>query len=175
MVTEFFAPALEPGETAHLVTASGRFDVEVIAKGALPEKIKDFGSLTAGVWDTNNENTDLELNQYELAQYRMMVLDDIQMRFNNLSPTRQWRTSKEDFILGQYPSEPGEDHLKTFLWASSEFFVWQDDTPRFDFYSPRALGTSRVKFSGWRFKVRQIPARGKKTLWISGWPTGASA
>ncbi|MBA7603050.1 hypothetical protein ES703_10152 [subsurface metagenome] len=170
-----FVPALEPGDTAHLVTAQKVINVEVIANGALPEKIKDFGALVAGTWDTDNENTDLELNQYELAQYRMLVLDDILLRFNNLSPTRQWRTSKADFVLGQYPSEPGEDHLKTFLWASSEFFVYEADTPRFDFYCPRASGTSRVKFSGWRFKVREIAVRGKKTLWISGWPTGASA
>lgn len=174
MVTEFFKPALEPGETARLITASGKVDIECIAVGALPEHLENFGALVAGTWDTDNECDDLEMNTYELAQYRFRILDDVEMRFANLSPTRQWRTSKTNFIMGQFPQEVGEDFLKEYMFAASEFFVYGDDTPRFDFYCVRASTTSRVKFSGWRFRVREIPGRGKKTLWISGWPTGAS-
>jgi len=172
MPTEFFKPILESGDTARLIMAGRSLDIECVANGALPERIKDFGSLTAGVWDSDNEDDALEMNAYELAQYRMMVLDDIQLRFANLSPTRQWRTAKANFTLGQFPMGDGEDYLKAFLWASSEFFVFETDTPRFDFYCPRALGTSRVRFSGWRFRIREIPTRGKKIIWVSGWPTG---
>ena len=66
-----FEPILLPGETAHLITATTTLDVECIAVGALPEGIKDFGSLTGGAWSRDQENTDLELPSKELSQFRM--------------------------------------------------------------------------------------------------------
>lgn len=174
MPTMQFLPILDTGETARLVTAHGILNCEVIAYGALPEHIEDFGALTAGTWDADNECNDLEMNAGEFAQFRFRILDDVLMRFNNLGSTRQWRTAKTNFTMGQYPMEAGEDFLKQYMFAASEFFVHEIDTPRFDFYCERALTTSRVKFSGWRFKIREIPSRGKKTIWISDWPTGAA-
>lgn len=169
-----FEPVFLPGETARLITASGTFDVECVACGALPEYLKDFGALTAAAWDTDNEDINLEMANFELAQLRMRVIDDIKLRFNNLSPTRQWRTAKADFYLRQFPQITGEDFLKEYLFKASEFFIYEDDTPRFDFYSDIALATSRVLFSGWRFKVKKITAPGKITIWVSGWPSGAA-
>ena len=167
-----FDAILLPGETAHVITANEEFDAECVAVGALPEYQKDFGALTATTWDENNEDTNLEMSTLELAQHRMRVVDDIKLRFNNLAPTRQWRTSKADFYLRQFPQETGEEFLKSYMFKASEFFIYEDDTPRFDFYSDIALTTSRVKFSGWRLKLKKIPTRGKAVIWVSGWPTG---
>ena len=170
-----FEPVFLPGETARLITASATIDVECAAVGALPEYQKDFGALTATTWDTDNEDTNLEMATFELSQLRMRVVDDMQLRFNNLAPTRQWRTAKTDFYLKQFPEESGEDFLKEFLFKASEFFIYEDDTPRFDFYSDIALLTSRVKFSGWRFKVKKLMAGTpvpRMTIWVSGWPSG---
>ena len=170
-----FDPVLYPGETAHLVTAQKIIDVECVAVGALPEYTKDFGALAAATWNTDNEDSNLEMNSYELSQLRMRVISDVNLRLNNLSPTRQWRTSKADFVLGQFPQDSEEHFLKEYLFKASELFVYEDDTPRFDFYSLNVTAECLVKFSGWRFKVRQIPSRGKVTLWVSGWPSGAAA
>ena len=170
-----FEPVFLPGETAQLITASQTLNVECVAVGALPEYLKDFGALTAATWDTDNEDTNLEMATMELAHLRMRVLDDMKLRFNNLGPTRQWRTSKADFYLKQFPQEEGQDFLKEFLFKASEFFVFEDDTPRFDFYSPVALTTSRVLFSGWRYKVKKVMVPGKIVIWVAGWPSGAAA
>ena len=172
-----FEPILLPREQAHVVTASSEFDVECVAVGALPEYVKDFGALTAATWDTDNEDTNLEMSDNELAQFRMRVMSDCELRFNNLAPTRQWRTAKTNFTLKQWPGQPGEDFLKEFLFKASEFFVWGDDTPRFDFYSATTQTTSVVSFHGWRFKCKKVrlgvsPA---KTIWVSGWPSGQGA
>ena len=169
-----FEPVLLPGETARLITSSKTLDVSCVAVGALPEYQKDFGALTAATWDTDNEDTNLEMGTLELSQLRMRILDDMKLRFNNLAPTRQWRTSKTDFYLRQYPQEAGQDFLKEFLFKASEFFIYEDDTPRFDFYSDVALTTSRVLFSGWRYKVKKIATQGRITIWVSGWPSGAA-
>ena len=171
-----FEPILLPGETARLITSSETVDVECIAVGALPEYQKDFGALTAATWDTDNEDANLEMQTNELSQLRMRVIDDMKLRFNNLAPTRQWRTSKTDFYLKRFPVDSGEDFLKEFLFKASEFFVYEDDTPRFDFYSDIALATSRVVFSGWRLRVKELKGAPKpvKTIWVSGWPSGKS-
>lgn len=169
-----FDPILLPGETAKLITSSVTVDIECLAVGALPEYQKDFGALTAGTWDTDQEDTNLEMADNEMSQLRVRLLDDVKMRFNNLAPTRQWRTSKTDFYLRQFPREPGEDFLKEYMFKASEFFVYEDDTPRFDFYSPVALNACVVLFSGWRFKLKKISAPGKITIWVSGWPGGLS-
>ena len=170
-----FDPIMLPGETVRVITASKVADVMCVAVGALPEYYKDFGALTATTWDTDNEDTNLEMNDTELGHFRMRVLDDMQLRFNNLAPTRQWRTSKTDFYLRQYPTGEGEDFLKEYMFKASEFFVWEDDTPRFDFKSEFALTTSRVLFSGWRYRCREIGERGRITIWVSGWPSGGAA
>lgn len=167
-----FEPILLPRETAHLITAEEEFDAECVAVGALPWYQKDFGALTAATWDTDNEDANLEMSTNELAQFRMRIVDDMSLRFNNLAPTRQWRTSKTDFYLKQFPQATGEDFLKEFFFKASEFFVFEDDTPRFDFYSDITLATARVIFSGWRFRLKRISMRGKVDIWVSGWPSG---
>ena len=167
-----FDPILLPRETAHIITANEEFDAECVAVGALPEYEKDFGALVAATWDTDNEDANLEMSNNELSQLRIRVIDDIKLRFNNLAPTRQWRTSKVDFYLRQFPQEEGEDFLKEYLFKASEFFVFEDDTPRFDFYSDIALATSIVRFSGWRLRLKRIAAPGKIPIWVSGWPSG---
>ena len=166
-----FDPILLPGETATLITPSEHIDVQCIAVGALPEYLHDFGALTAATWDVDQEDANLEMTQNEFAQLRIRIVDDMKMELNNLGTTKQWRTAKTNFYLRQFPTSDDEGFLKEFLFKSSEFFIWQKDTPRFDFYSDVALTKSRVKFSGWRFRIRKIAAKGRINIIISGWPS----
>ena len=169
-----FRPIVLPGETVKLITANVNINVQCIGVGALPEYIKDFGALTANTWDSDNEDVNLEMNEFELGQFRMRVIDDIKLRFNNLGPTRQWRTAKTDFHLSQFPQDGDHGFLKDVMFAMSEFFVWKDDTPRFDFYSEFGSATSSVIFTGWRMKMKQVNIEGRRTIWVSGWPSGGS-
>lgn len=170
-----FNPVLLPGDTAQIITANEKLNIQCVAVGALPERYVDFGALTAGTWDDNNEDTGLEMNQWELAQFRIRIMDDMQMRLNNLAPTRQWRTSKQNFYLPQFPAVEEAQSLREFYWKASEFFVWEDDTPRFDFKSEIVLATSRVLFNGWRMKVTPFSGVPRITIWVSSWPSGAGA
>lgn len=171
-----FEPVFLPGETARLITANQTLDVECVAVGALPEYEHDFGTTTATTWYEDKEDRNLEMSTFGLAQFRMRVIDDVKLRFNNLGPTRQWRTSRTDFYLKQFPILAGEDFLKEFLFKASEFFIFEDDTPRFDFYSDVASST-KVLFSGWRFRVKKLPVGipiPRMVIWVSGWPSGAA-
>jgi len=171
-----FVPILLEGMTARLfgseIEAQG---LNVVCKAivALPERYKDFGAVTAATWDTDNEDTGLELNDLELGQFRMRIVDDMQCRLKNPSPVTLWRTTDANFYLPQFPTDASETFLKEFFWKASEFFVYEDTTPRFDFYSSVALTTARVLFSGWKIKVSRIAAQGKIDIYVNSWPSSS--
>ena len=171
-----FEPILLEGMTATLKGSEiAEEGLNVVCKAviALPEYQKDFGALLAGQWTTDQEDANLELQDWEFGQFRMRVQDDIQVRLNNPSPTKLWRTKSQNFILPQFPTVISEDWLKQFLFKASEFFVFEDTTPRFDLYSVIALAKSRILFSGWKFKLARYTAKGKIDLWVNSWPPGS--
>ncbi len=169
-----FEPILLPNETARIITAQNTVDVICVSVGALPEYQKDFAALTAATWDTDNEDTNLEMQDWELGQFRMRVLDDMNLRLSNPGSVRQWRTKRAAFFIRQFPTVPEEQFLQEFMFKASEFFVYEDDnTPRFDFYSDVATLTSRVLFSGWRLKLQKFNGVGRTVIWTSGWPSGS--
>ena len=147
--------------------------LNVICKAviALPERYVDFGALTAATWDTDNEDTGLELSTLELGQFRFRIQDDMQCRLKNPAPVNLWRTTDSNFYLPQFPTDPSENFLKNFFFKASEFFVWEDSTPRFDFYSAVTLTTSRVLFSGWKMKLSKTAMKGKIEIWVDSWPS----
>jgi len=171
-----FDPILLEGMSANLfgsgiggVAVDQGLSVRCVAVQALPEYVKDFGALTAGVWSTDGEDSNLEMSDLEMAQFRMKVIDDIQVRMKNPSSVTYWMSNKHVWHLSQFPWWGTEwEQLQAFVF--SEFFIWQDDTPRFDLYSDIAVPKSRIEFSGWRFKLRKTQERGRVDLWVNSWP-----
>jgi hypothetical protein len=176
---EDFEPLLIEGMTATLQgarQAPNGLNVECIAVNAMPEYLHDFGALTAATWSNDNEDTNLEMGKWELVQLRMRVLDDIQVKLKNPSSVSQWRTNRTAFYLPQFPTGVGEDFLKHWFWKASEIFIFEDeDTPRFDLYSALGAIKSRILFSGWRFKLRNIAAPGRISVWINAWPAASGS
>lgn len=170
-----FSPILLEGMTATLFGSSIKTDglnVECVGVGALPEYQKDWGSLTTVTWDRDNEDTNLEMPDKTLAQLRMRILDDFKVEFKHPSSVSQWRTNKTNFYLRQWPTDDVADGVKDFLWKASEFFIYEDTTPRFDLYSEVTRAQNRIAFSGWRFKLKEITAKGRITIWVDSWPSG---
>ncbi len=172
-----FEPLLLEGYTARLHGSGiqeGGLSVKCVAVGALPEYYKDFGALAAATWDIDNTDTNLIMNKWEFSQLRMRVLDDMHLRLKNSQSVSQWRSRDTTFYLPQFPMDSENDYLKNWLWKSSEFFIWEDQSPAFEFYSDFAIATSRVLFSGWRFRVQKFDGQPKFDIWLSDWPTKAS-
>lgn len=173
-----FEPVLLEGMTANIfgseLPPEGK-PIQCVSVDALPEYQADFGALTAATWDTDQEDSNLELADMELAQMRMRVQDDMRVRFKNPSSVMKWRTRSASFWMPQFPIDPEDVFLKEYLWAASEFFIWEDHTPRFDLYSEVATSEARILFSGWKFKVITMKSgRGKIDLWVNGWPPATS-
>lgn len=176
-----FNPLLREEQTALLLGTGipqGGLAVRCVACGALPEYVHDFGTLTAQSWDTDNQITDLLMNPWEIAQYRIRVINDFKIQLKNPAPTPQWRTRDANFYLPQFPMSDGDDFLRKFYWCQSEFFVFEDNGPRFDVYSDQGLTASRALFSGWRMRVAKLEDNAeppKVTIWLSEWPTTLSS
>lgn len=169
-----FNPILLEGMTATLFgnnVKEGGMNVACVGVGALPEYQKDFSSLTAATWERDKEDTNLEMGGKELAQFRMRVLDDFKLQIKHPSSVSQWRTNKVNFFLRQWlAGDDVDEAYRNFLWKASEFFVFENTTPRFDVYSENTQSQSRVSFSGWRFKLREIQEKGRIVIWVDSWP-----
>lgn len=167
-----FEPLLLEDYTAHLfgggLPPSG-MNVRCLAVGALPELYHTFGAITAAAWINDQEDTDLEMNTMELGQFRFKVLDDIKVTLKNPAPVQQWRTKSGQFYLTKFDDD--SNFNRELQWKMSEFFTFEDYTPRFNLYSVLATGTSRVIYSGWRFKLEEIAQEGKIKVWVSEWPS----
>ena len=164
-----FEPIGLVGETFHLVKNDEELDVEILAVGAMPHYVKDFGAVTSGTWLRSQQDTNLEMPQNEMAQWRMRVIDDIELYLKNPPTVDQWRASNTQFFLPMFPSSRGEDWIKEYYFKASEFFTFKTDIPAFDIYPNQTLVKSRVIFSGYRFRIKKISNRGKGTLFINGW------
>ncbi len=172
-----FSPILLEDQTATLYGTGlpeEGLNVRCVAEGALPEHWIDFGALVAGTWDTNNTTTALEVNTMELAQYRIRIVTEMKMRLNHPGSVTQWRTKNTTFYLPQFPMEPGLSFLQEYYWKASEFFIFENNNPAFDFYANRTQAMSVVLFSGWRYKLQKIAQPGRIKLWTSEWPTISS-
>lgn len=145
-------------------------NVRCVSVDAMPEYINDFGALTAGVWLTDQQDNNLEMNTYELSQLRIRVIDDVQVRLRNSPPVQRWRTLRTAFYLPQFP-QGDDEFLKRWLWKASEFFVWENNDPMFEMFSSIATTTCRLLFAGWRFKMEEIKEPGRFNLWINDWPS----
>jgi len=144
-------------------------NVRCLSVGALPELQKDFGAITAATWIRDQEDTQLEMNTMELGQFRFKVIDDLKVTLKNPAPVQQWRTKSGQFYLTKFDED--SNFQRELQWKMSEFFTFEDYTPRFDAYSAFASTTSRVQYSGWRFKLEEITTQGKIKIWVSEWPS----
>lgn len=168
-----FEPLYLPGETVHLVKADGELDVEIKAIDAMPRYQANFGAVTAATWSLNNTDTNLRLNKMELAQFRIIVIDDIQLYLSNPASTQHWRSSLTRFFLPQFPDD--DNFLQHFIFGASQFYIWEDtNDPSFDIYPQRTLASSRVWFMGYKFSCRGISTRGVRTLYVNSWPSGSA-
>ena len=167
-----FDPILTENYTYTLFGSSFRtegLNVVCVGVGALPEYQKDWSTITTVVWRYDQEDTNLEMPKMELSQLRMRVIDDFKVQIKHPSSVSQWKTSKANFYLRQWPED---DIYKNYLWRASEILIFEDTTPRFDLYSEVTRTQNRIVFSGWRFKLREIAEKGKANIWVDSWPPG---
>lgn len=171
------------GDTIRVHKADGAEDIHILAVGALPYRRWDAGSLSSAS-SLAVDPTTLDMPAGEMAQYRFFVRDAFEVELTHPGTTvRQWKSDTTNWRIP--PVMEGVSGLSeaevSFLWAASEFWVFEDQTPRFDFY--RLAGVTvemHIDFSGIRYafetfatmQTRGItpPLRPAYDLWANAWP-----
>jgi hypothetical protein len=168
-----FRPLLLPGQTAKLFTANDQVNVEILAVQALPSYIHDFGQLSGGGSSLAQDVTQLDMDDGQFAQYRFLILNDYEVEFTHPSSTdRYWRTSTQNFRAVPFTlGDKESDDIAAWRWAASEFFVYQQETPRFDLYSPAQVAEAYMEFMGYKFFFKKIDSEGVTKLWVNSRPT----
>ena len=179
-----FKPILLAGQTARLMRSHSSFvDVRVKAVGTLGVHRHDFGRLSSVITDA--DDTHLDMQRGELAQYRFVVRGPFEVHLQHPAGVDQFRTSGSDratrtsaFRIGEMDPRNEPDQA-TAQWMLSQFYVLEDETPRFDLY-PYAPTTQQidayVDFYGIKYSLAKL-ASGQQPMveiWVNGWPIGDS-
>jgi hypothetical protein len=175
------------GQSARLhINATEFHDVRVVSWGYLPSHRHDFGSLTAGTASLAGDCTHIDMPDGEFAQYRWRIVDPgVEVELKHPASTQQWASQSYSTSTGanwrmRYWSGEDPDDVQKWMFKSSEFFVFEQNTPRFDLFPQAGLsGASTpqgyVEFFGFRYALERLPAgeRGMVDIWVQGWPGGS--
>ena len=170
-----FEPILFNGQTAQIRKADGQLGIRIEAVGALPSYKFDLGSLSTST--IGQEISALEMGSGMMAQYRMVVRGQFELEFSHPDTTvQQWRGKSQRYRLRPISSDGDMNYFDKLAFAQSEFFVYEDETPRFDFYP---LGSGQniqgyLEFHGFRYKFSKLQPgeKGILPLWVNSWPSG---
>ena len=182
-----FEPALLSGQSARLhINATETHDDRVVSWGYLPSHRHDFGSLTAGTPSLANDCSHIDMPDGELAQYRWRIIDPaVEVELKHPASTQQWASQSYTTSTGanwrmRYRSSEDPDDVQKWMFKSSEFFVFEQNTPRFDLFPESGLsGASTpqgyIEFFGFRYALERLPTgeRGMVDIWVQGWPGGS--
>lgn len=116
----------------------------------IPAVYKDFGSISASSSLSNQEVTDLYLEDYQLGQYRVIPIDDVKIEISQPQATARYTTKSYTSYV---------DRL-TYPENILEFFILSDDNkPYFKITNPHdwSIAKSRVKFIGWKYILVEKP------------------
>jgi len=182
-----FEPILLTGQSARLhINATEFHDVRVVSWGYLPSHRHDFGALTAGTASLANDCTHIDMPDGEFGQYRWRIIDPgVEVELKHPASTQQWASQSYSTSTGanwrmRYWDEKDPEEVQKWMLKSSEFLVFQQNTPRFDLYPVSGLsGASTpqgyIEFFGFRYALQRLPngERGMVDIWTQGWPGGS--
>lgn len=152
-----FRPFFRIGDLVRVIRSSGVDDVVIRYVSALPGFRYDFG--VDGVADaTDQEVTELEMGTNVMAQLRFSPLEPFEVELDNPAGVEQWRSSTQRWRIGPWLVDTSlRDADRQTQELMSQFWVWEDDTPRFNL---RPLAnhyvSGYVQFWGWRYDIVKV-------------------
>ncbi len=178
-----FAPALLNGHSARLFKADGWIDLRILAVGALPSFRWDVGALTAGSTTAAQDPTHLDMPVGEFSQVRSIIRGQFELELTHPNQSvRQWQSKSNGWRLT--PVDWDQDPAASaFMWAASELWIFEDETPRFDFIalSSAQVLNGHVDHYGWRYSYEVFTDEEsnknppKANIWVNSWPSGITS
>ncbi len=146
----------------------------------------DFGALVGGTASLAAQCTHLEVPDGEMAVYRFTVTSTYEVEIKHPQAALYLVTRNPSTAVGaNWRVRPWvEDstiprETAQYNWIASQFWVWEDDTPRFDLYPllsqtvPAPQG--HIEFFGFKYALEELPAgepEPQVEIWIDRWPEG---
>lgn len=168
-----FLPVVKVEENIGLYLRQKRKIVEKFFKVRFIEPIQpiiyDFGSIDAEDDTGDVEVEELYMADLELAQYRIVPIDDVSIALKQPLAVTRWATDKATTLLQKPPLSL--EILKALQMG--EFFIYEDEKAYFLVTNPTKYRQlkNRVMFPGWRYVLEELPAKPAKWTWIpvEGW------
>jgi len=147
-----FKPIVKPRDNVRLLPKYGFFRV----KGVEPigKFIKDFAkTITDGSTSSGIAFEEVYMNDSEMAQWRIWVLDDIELKLNLIGRTETRGTTKYEvstaysFSLDTNPDD-----------GQSQFFTFEDEKVYIDIHNPTqdTITMNRVLLMGYRYTLEKL-------------------
>lgn len=160
-----FEPIVKPGENIAVYGAGGEGKVKyfkVKAIEPLPLFEKDFGAINANSTLLNQEVKDLYVPNGQLAQYRIKLVDAVELTMKQPKSKTKFSTKTGTFKITK-------DIAGTDFVNLTEFFVYEDQTVLFDVTNPSssALTNSKVQFAGFKYMLEELTEEPEKYTVIS--------
>lgn len=152
---ESFEPVVRKGDNVELLKSDkdilGYYTVKYIEP--LPRKQHDFGAINNETSSGDTEVTDLYMNDGELAQYRMILLDDMEVTISQPKAKKRHATKSYVHTMTPYTVQAAP-HL-------TQFFIFEDEKVFFDVKNPTKYvrGIHRIMYLGWRFILEKLPSK----------------
>lgn len=148
-----FLPIVRKGENLELIKSDtgavvGYYTVNYIEQ--LPEKIHDFNSIATEASDEDQEVNDLYMKDLQLAQYRIIPLEDVEITISQPK-------SKKRFATKSYVHKIT---IRTNQIAphQTSLYVFEDEKIFFTVKNPTKYTTpmNRILYYGWRFCLTEL-------------------
>jgi hypothetical protein len=154
---EPFQPVAKPLENLCLIKSGAQVQGYYVCKYVepLPEHTYDFApsaGIAAGETDSENEISDLYLDDLQLGQYRFYVVDDIQVSVRQPLAKTKWTTKGVKEMLSPFTQQVfrGLQHM--------DIFVWEDEKVYFDAKNPTkyTIYKARVRYIGYHYILAKL-------------------
>ena len=181
-----FEPALLTGQTARLHLNTNEFhDIRIVVGANLLLTVTTLAPLPLVHPSLANDCSHIDMPDGQFAQYRWRIIDpSVEVELKHPASTQQWMVQSSSTSTGanwrlRYWDEQDPIDVQKWMFKSSEFFVFEQNTPRFDLHPITGLsGASTpqgyVEFFGFRYALEKLPngERGMVDIWMQGWPGG---
>jgi hypothetical protein len=113
----------------------------------------DFGAFSAGQTKTGLELENLYMPRNELAQYRMIPIDNVRIVGFRQPKNPKWITRNTS---GYLPPQSDYTGAAVENLNLTEWYQFEETKAYVDLYATSALTTSVIRFSGFRYVLEQV-------------------
>lgn len=149
-----FLPVVRKGENLEIIKSDtgevvGYYHVNYIEQ--LPEKIHDFGSIAAATSSEDQEVTDLYMKDGQLAQYRIIPLEDVEVTISQPKAKKRFATKSYIHKITARTNQIAPHQTQLFVLEDEKIFFTVKNPTKY------ARPKHRILYHGWRFCLTKLP------------------